>query len=173
MVDASWSSTRKPYPMPTLENDESFTGTRLHHTTQRYGEPAYLGQSQEPWQRLHASSTLASARRHNAGQHHHQVPRDSLDFVLQSLYDHHSGFLQGKNETLVQRETLDSLDGWALKTRVEENPDSGNPSGLPLRRFTVPNKETIHAIAGAIQSHHSAATNRGYSRKQDGGFYCT
>ncbi|XP_032819082.1 cilia- and flagella-associated protein 276 isoform X2 [Petromyzon marinus] len=171
MVDASWSSTRKPYPMPTLENDESFTGTRLHHT--RYGEPAYLGQSQEPWQRLHASSTLASARRHNAGQHHHQVPRDSLDFVLQSLYDHHSGFLQGKNETLVQRETLDSLDGWALKTRVEENPDSGNPSGLPLRRFTVPNKETIHAIAGAIQSHHSAATNRGYSRKQDGGFYCT
>ncbi|XP_075926726.1 cilia- and flagella-associated protein 276 isoform X3 [Petromyzon marinus] len=101
------------------------------------------------------------------------VPRDSLDFVLQSLYDHHSGFLQGKNETLVQRETLDSLDGWALKTRVEENPDSGNPSGLPLRRFTVPNKETIHAIAGAIQSHHSAATNRGYSRKQDGGFYCT
>ena len=36
-----------------------------------------------------------------------------------------------------------------------------------------PKKESIHSVKGAIDSHHSAATNAGYSRKHDGGFYTT
>ena len=59
-----------------------------------------------------------------------------------------------------------------LKNR--EDPDA-IPKTSPLTQklmVTEANKkENIHSIEGAIPSHHSAATNRGYSRKHDGGFY--
>ena len=43
-----------------------------------------------------------------------------------------------------------------------------------LVAFTQDHKTTTHSSKGlAIESHHSEATNRGYSRKDDGGFYST
>ena len=34
-----------------------------------------------------------------------QAPKDSLDFILKSQYNHHDEFLKAKNETLYQPET--------------------------------------------------------------------
>ena len=36
-----------------------------------------------------------------------------------------------------------------------------------------PKKESYHSVKGAIESHHTPATNQGFSRKHDGGFYTT
>ena len=41
-----------------------------------------------------------------------KAPRDSLDFVLKATYDHHKEYLKGKNETLVQQETLGYNHGY-------------------------------------------------------------
>lgn len=69
-----------------------------------YNDPTHLAQKRDPWNRLNGKCTLASARR-EVYHHDPQAPRDSLDFVLKSQYDHHSEFWKPKNETLTQPET--------------------------------------------------------------------
>ncbi|XP_040391495.1 protein C1orf194 homolog [Cygnus olor] len=39
------------------------------------------------------------------------------------------------------------------------------------RCWASPKKESVHSIQGGIECPHSAATNSGYSRKADGGFF--
>ncbi|KAM9184706.1 LOW QUALITY PROTEIN: cilia- and flagella-associated protein 276 [Mergus octosetaceus] len=39
------------------------------------------------------------------------------------------------------------------------------------RCWVSPKKESVHSIRGGIECPHSAATNSGYSRKADGGFF--
>ncbi|XP_052558379.1 LOW QUALITY PROTEIN: cilia- and flagella-associated protein 276 [Tympanuchus pallidicinctus] len=40
------------------------------------------------------------------------------------------------------------------------------------RSWASPRKESVHRIQGRIECPHSAATNGGYSRKENGGFFC-
>lgn len=75
-----------------------------------YDKPVHLAQSEDPWNRLNGTCTLASSRR----EIYHmdpQAPRDSLDFILKSEYDHHDKFLKAKNETLYQPETAGESHG--------------------------------------------------------------
>ena len=60
-----------------------------------------------------------------------------------------------------------------LKNRTKEVERPFDPMNPPLRKIEIhnPKKESLHSTKGAIESHHSAATNQGYSRKHDGGFY--
>jgi hypothetical protein len=104
-----------------------------------------------------------------------QAPRDSLDFILKSDYDQHCEFLKSKNETLTQPETIGDDHGRILKNKKKEEPKLIDPLNPPTVKSVIqdPKKESIHSTKGAIDSHHSAATNPGYSRKHDGGFYTT
>ncbi|ETE70183.1 hypothetical protein L345_04008, partial [Ophiophagus hannah] len=43
--------------------------------------------------------------------------------------------------------------------------------GITVRHWVNPVKESIHHIEGAIESPHTAATNSGYSRKENGGIF--
>lgn len=170
-------STRNPYPFPRLQNDDDFM-TGQNFTTHRdgYGEPTHLAQRKDPWNRLYGTRTLASARR----EVHHfdpQAPRDSLDFVLNSHYDHHQQLLEPTSKTLIQPETIGDDHGRILKNRppkeVETNEEQKSEPSLNEIVIQKPKKESIHSVKGAIDCHHSAATNGGYSRKHDGGFYTT
>ncbi|XP_026885878.1 protein C1orf194 homolog isoform X2 [Electrophorus electricus] len=49
---------------------------------------------------------------------------------------------------------------------------SHNCNGV-VRVWINPQKASIYSIEGTIESHHNASTNRGYSRKDNGGFYST
>ena len=81
--------------------------------------------------------------------------------------------MRSKAETLVQPETLDLPHGRVLKNRPVI-PKQVTLEEKELSRYTEPRKTTVHSAKGlAIESHHSEATNRGYSRKNDGGFYST
>lgn len=163
------SSRRNPFPFPQLQNDDDFVGQRATQKSP-FKVPTSAAQQLNPWSRLNQKMTLTSARR----EIYHsdpQAPNDSLDFVLKSRYDHHNAFLRGNNETLVQGETVTDTHGRVLKNRIVEVPPPFDPLYPPLKRAEASKKDSINCVDGAIQSHHSAATNRGYSRRHDGGFY--
>merc|ERR1711973_35937 len=159
---------RNPYPFPRLQNDTDFVGQNEQQV-----KPKQLSTSckeEAPWNRLYKTATLSSTRR----EIYHfdpQAPDDSLDFVIKSTYDHHNKFLSSKAETLVQNETAGLPHGRVLKNRPPPKDPEVEQNDLQLIRSTSDQRESIHSINGAIESHHSAATNGGYSRKHDGGFY--
>ncbi|XP_045165280.1 protein CFAP276-like isoform X2 [Mercenaria mercenaria] len=168
---AKLQSSRDPYPFPQLQNDQDFYGSG---TNQKYpyAEPTHLAQRQDPWNRLNTKCTLASSRR----EIYHsdpQAPNDSLDFVLKSQYNHHDKFLKAKHETLYQPETYTDDHGRVLKNREKEVVVVPPKMNHPLEVSSQKKKESIHSIKNAIESPHLAGTNGGYSRKHDGGFYCT
>ncbi|OWF54251.1 uncharacterized protein C1orf194 homolog isoform X1 [Mizuhopecten yessoensis] len=164
-------STRDPYSFPRNQNDDNFMG-QLRAEIAGYQKPTHLAQNDDPWNRLNTTCTLASSRREI--YHHDPVaPKDSLDFILKSKYNHHQAFLKDHNETLYQPETLGVKHGRVLKNREQEVIVPVPYLNHPLSISSQKKKESIHSIENAIESPHSAGTNGGYSRKHDGGFYCT
>ncbi|KAJ1139242.1 hypothetical protein NDU88_005617 [Pleurodeles waltl] len=162
-------TTRDPLPYPKYENDATYCGFGPEEQ-RSFSKPTHLAQNDDPWNRLNATATLSSARR-DVCYFDPKAPRDSLDFNLKSLYNHQQDLLRPKNETVFQRETFTEDHGRILKNRVKEEAPPGERTLSALVQWVSPRKETIDSVDGAIVSHHSAATNRGYSRKQDGGFY--
>uniref|UniRef100_A0A8C3TIT3 Uncharacterized protein n=1 Tax=Chelydra serpentina TaxID=8475 RepID=A0A8C3TIT3_CHESE len=133
-----------------------------------YAEPTHLAQQRDPWNRLHGTPTLSSTRK--------EVPRDSLDFKLTSLYNHHKEQLRDKSQIVIHKETLlddhGALKG--LETVKEPEPppvEHHTARGLSVRNWVSPTKESIYSIEGAIECPHTAATNSGYSRKENGSFF--
>ncbi|XP_066482656.1 cilia- and flagella-associated protein 276 [Tiliqua scincoides] len=167
--------TREPFPFPNYENECSYTGKARSSEKAPYGVPAHLAQERDPWNRLHATPTLASIRR-EVWYTEPQVSKDSLDFHLTSLYNHHEDLLKDKSEVVLHRETIFDEHG-ALKglEPVKERavPPIEHPAsrGLCVRHWVNPVKESIHSIEGAIESPHTAATNSGFSRKENGGIF--
>ncbi|KAJ8017112.1 hypothetical protein DPEC_G00014380 [Dallia pectoralis] len=162
--------TRNPFPFPQPENDYTLSG-RKQCQKQTFDKPTHLAQIEEPWSRLNDLATLASIRR-SVLYSDPQEPRDSLDFHLKSTYDHHKEFLRSKNETLYQKETVTNDHGRNLKNHGQhEVPLCEKDQSVKV--WMNAQKSSIHSIEGTIESHHNASTNRGYSRKHDGGFYST
>lgn len=163
----------------------------------QYEQPTHLAQQEDPWNRLHAAATVASANK-GIYLYNPKAPKDSLDIHLNAVYDHSNAFLKQKNEVILQKTTCDPQRGCWLSTngqlpedvfrrkiardRVQKDicgcaHDHTETSAIYVRarsppRFWVsPTKSSIHSISGAITSQHTAATNGGYSRKIDGGFF--
>ncbi|XP_067095810.1 cilia- and flagella-associated protein 276 [Osmerus mordax] len=160
---------RDPFPFPKHENDITFSGANDLQRIATFDKPTHLAQNDQPWCRLNETSTLASIRR-SVMHYNKQAPKDSLDFHLKSIYDHHQEFMLSKNQTLYQKETLsqDHDHGRPLKNRVTyEEP----PKQIDFKVWMNSQRNSLCSIQGAIESHHNASTNRGYSRKHDGGFY--
>ncbi|XP_026104956.1 uncharacterized protein C1orf194 homolog isoform X2 [Carassius auratus] len=135
-----------------------------------YDKPTHLAQNDEPWGRLHNTTTQASSRR-QVCHYDTTVPKDSLDIHLKSTYDHHLGLFQDKNKTVTQKETI-ALENGTLKNKESEDSVS-ETENKGMRVWLDTQKASIYSIKGSIESHHTASTNRGYSRKHDGGFYST
>ncbi|XP_068121622.1 cilia- and flagella-associated protein 276 [Hyperolius riggenbachi] len=160
-------STRDPYPYPQYENDNSFQGKNTQNLS--YVKQSLLTRNEDAWNRLNGTPTLSSSRR-AAYYSDPESPSDSLDFNLKSLYNHHDSLLKNRNETVFQLETFTDDHGRILKNRVKELSTSQEEKA-GVRQSVSPQKISVYSIDGAITSHHTAATNRGYSRKQDGGYY--
>jgi len=177
-------STRDPYPFPKNQNDENFYGsgpqqvapktnswTVYKDSDEVYGVPTHLAQQQDPWNRLNTKHTLTSSRR-EVYHHDPQAPRDSLDFILKSKYNQHEELLKNKNETLFQKETYDENQaGRKLKNRTKVIPQKAPEMNHPITINRQEKCESTHSIKMAIESHHTQTTNKGYSRKPDGGFF--
>ena len=171
VTDTKMSSGRNPYPYPRLENDTSFTSLPSEKKPPVETKRKSIDDS-EKWKRLNATKTLASTR-HEFDNYDPQVPNDSLDLVLKTQYNHSEEFMRTKAETLVQPETAGLPHGRILKNRPVA-PKPVTLADLQLSEYSPSRKTTTDSSKGlAIESHHSEATNRGYSRKHDGGFYST
>ncbi|XP_028407971.1 uncharacterized protein C1orf194 homolog [Dendronephthya gigantea] len=161
---------RNPYPFPRLENDDNFVKENQKQACKHSMKFNEKTNGQDQWNRLFRTETLSSKRR-EVLHFDPQAPNDSLDFVIKSTYNHHGEFLSSKAETLVQPETKNFAHGRILKNRPPPAGPKIDLNKLPLLISSSSKKESVHSVTGAIESHHSAATNRGYSRKHDGGFY--
>ena len=181
---------RDPLPFPKLQNDDNFLGKgksldfkRSLSSSSGEKDPNLLFGGSEalklspgedaPWDRLAYSKTLSSYRR-EAFYYDPISPNDSLDFALRVEYDQHKDCLHSKAQSVVQPETVRTDHGRVLKNR----PVVTEPVTLEKKQLVShevgPRKTTLDCAKGlSIESHHSEATNRGYSRKKDGGFYCT
>ena len=174
---------RDPLPYPRLQNDDDFLGKANKSLNSSCGckeldlsgnqETLHLSPGeQSPWERLNSSKTLSSHRR-EVYYHDPVAPNDSLDFALRVEYDQHNDCLWSKAEAVIQPETLGETHGRPMKNR----PVVVVPVTLETKELVnnvAPRKVTLDTAKGlAIEGHHSEATNRGYSRKKDGGFYCT
>ncbi|KAK3700696.1 hypothetical protein QZH41_015638 [Actinostola sp. cb2023] len=161
---------RDPYPFPKLQNDTDFAGSQADQVVDSAKGPTDTSSQSAPWNRLYKTPTLSSARR-EVCHYDPKAPRDSLDFVIKSAYDHHQEFLNSNAETLFQPETLGAPHGRILKNRPPPPEPPIDIYKLSIMRSTAVKRESIHSNNGAVESHHSAATNGGYSRKHDGGCY--
>ncbi|XP_059806374.1 cilia- and flagella-associated protein 276 [Hypanus sabinus] len=189
--------TREPFPFPKYENDDDFRGRQKENQSFQYQKPTHLAQQEDPWNRLHATATVSSASK-GIYLCNPKAPKDSLDIHLSAIYDHSNEFLKHKNEVLLQKSTCDPQSGcWLssnelepeevfhrkiMKDRVQQDicgcvPEHTGTGATylqarsPPRLWISPTKSSIHSIDGAITSQHTAATNGGYSRKIDGGFF--
>jgi hypothetical protein len=164
-------SSRDPYPFAKFQNDDDFRGRRGPEGI-CHPEPTHLAQRQEPWQRLSSQHTLSSAR-HEVYHYDPVAPVDDLDFVLKSEYNQHEELLKNKNEVVYQPETMGDEHGRVLKNRVKPEPVKKMNLNHPLLITSQAKKENINSVKTAIESHHTETTNKGFSRKPDGGFFCS
>jgi hypothetical protein len=147
--------SRNPYPFPRYQNDEDFTKAGKGEGTSDYLHgPVKV--DEDPWKRLNATATLTSQRR-EACHFDPLAPRDSLDFVLNARYNHHSALLQSKAETLIQPETLGLPHGRVLKNRptVEE---FHNRREMDYYQKEDPRKQSADSIGGAIGERMTSLT---------------
>ena len=99
----------------------------------------------------------------------------------------------GNNAVMYQNETFGNPDMRQLKNRAQKSNqvdrNSESSDGLGMLSYYIVRKLSLHSENtelkviearhredsnnhdGAIPSHHNAATNRGYSRKHDGGIF--
>ncbi|XP_034979949.1 cilia- and flagella-associated protein 276 [Zootoca vivipara] len=168
-------TTRDPFPFPHYENEETCTGNNRCTQKTPYCMPTHLAQQRDPWNRLHGTPTLASIRR-EIWYREPEVSKDSLDFNLSALYNHHKDLLKDKSKVVLHKETLFDDHGQLkglepVKERTASLIQHPTSKGISVRHWVNPVRESIHNIDGAIESHHTAATNSGYSRKENGGIF--
>ncbi|XP_061486396.1 cilia- and flagella-associated protein 276 [Rhineura floridana] len=167
--------TRDPFSFPHYENEDTYTGKNRSSQKTPYAVPTHLAQQRDPWNRLHATPTLASIRR-EIWYSEPEVSRDSLDFNLSALYNHHEDLLKDKSKVVLHKETIFDDHGVLkglepVKERTAPPIQRPTSRGISVRHWVNPIKESIHSIEGAIESPHTAATNSGYSRKENGGIF--
>uniref|UniRef100_A0A5F8GYP6 Uncharacterized protein n=1 Tax=Monodelphis domestica TaxID=13616 RepID=A0A5F8GYP6_MONDO len=138
----------------------------------RFTSPTPVIKQLDPWNRLHATSTIARIRG-SVYFYNPDVPLDDLDFRITSLYNHHMGYLQDKAQTLIHEETINDTHG---VIKFQDPHEIICPSLPPIppgtmRQWVNPKKESIHSTKGSITSPHLPTSNGGYSRKTDGGFF--
>ncbi|RNA41261.1 hypothetical protein BpHYR1_001686 [Brachionus plicatilis] len=160
---------RDPLSYPRLENDDNFVGKREMQKLPFTASTREV-QGEQPWSRLFNTGTLSSVR-HQVFSFDSKAPNDSLDFLLKTKYDQHIETLKPISRTRVQKETVDEDHGRILKNRTKIVQTPPPPLNHPLRVSVSDRKERIEQAKLAIESHHTILTNKGYSRKPDGGFF--
>uniref|UniRef100_A0A8C6TAG6 Si:ch211-163l21.7 n=1 Tax=Neogobius melanostomus TaxID=47308 RepID=A0A8C6TAG6_9GOBI len=125
---------RNPYSPIKFENDLTLSGYKPKEK-RNFDKPTHLAQTEEPWSRLYDSATCSSFRR-SATYYDQQAPRDSLDFQLRTVYDHHRDFFWSKNQILYQKDTLCEIHTEKMqKTQQDQE----------VRRWVDPQRLSIYS----------------------------
>lgn len=118
-------------------------------------------------ERLFYHQTLGSVRRSQIYQENPGVPKDNLDFVLESKYNHSKELFPNRGDMLVQNETL-GKDTFRVLRNEKKLPDKVvEHMGHPLRIGGL--KEKRYNVKQNNSGHHSQFTNNGFSRQPGNG----
>lgn len=84
----------------------------------------------EPYQRLFYHQTMNSVRSSKRYRANPNIPKDTLDFSLQSRYDHTREAFPDKVDYVMQRETCRAISSWSA-------PGAAKEIGSQLKSFRV------------------------------------
>ncbi|XP_033151139.1 protein C1orf194 [Drosophila mauritiana] len=143
----------------------------------------------EPYQRLFYHQTMNSVRSSKRYRANPNIPKDTLDFSLQSRYDHTREAFPDKVDYVMQRETCRAVSSWSapgsakeigsqLKSfRVLRNTrfirrKQEDVLGHPLRIGGCKEKIHPHSVKLICSGVHNQLVNNGFSRQtSDGNFF--
>lgn len=91
------------------------------------------------------------------------IPRDSLDIILSSQYNHSNDLFGDKNLTVLQDETCDKRTFRRL--RNTKDVEKIIPLWHPLKIGGIPEKNSPHSVKLMNHGPHTPLTNPGYSRQ--------
>ncbi|EDW76507.1 uncharacterized protein Dwil_GK14627 [Drosophila willistoni] len=143
----------------------------------------------KPFERLFYHQTMNSVRYSKRYRGNPHIPKDSLDFQLQSRYDHGREAFPEKIDSVLQRDTCSAVTSWSA-------PGAKNESGAKVKSFRVLRntrvvlkqmedklghplriggcKEKIHphSVKLICSGVHNQLVNNGFSRQtSDGNFF--
>ncbi|XP_055545891.1 cilia- and flagella-associated protein 276 [Wyeomyia smithii] len=125
-----------------------------------------------PNERVFYHQTLCSARRAANFLTLGPIPRDSLDINLASQYDHSTELFKGKNEVVLQEETLGCTTFRRLRNTRDLSPEKIIPLKHPLHIGGLREKPSPNSVKLMNIGPHTPLTNPGYSRQTgDGNFF--
>ncbi|XP_029634458.1 uncharacterized protein C1orf194 homolog isoform X2 [Octopus sinensis] len=168
---SSFKRGRDPFPFPRQANDEELSGIKKEQVCLQH-EPYHISQQADPWNNLHNKRTLQNSRR-LFFYHDPLAPNDSLDFILKSVYEQDKDLFSTKADTLLQVETITDEHSRKLVNREKIPEKKPLHMDHPLNIIPSEKMEDFNSVKLAIESYHTQITNRGYSRKPDGGYYST
>lgn len=122
-----------------------------------------------PHERLFYHQTLGSVRRSRIYQENSKIPKDNLDFILESKYDHSNELFPNRGEMLVQNETLGKETFRVLRNEKKLPDKVVEHMGHPLRIGGLKEKLSPHNVKQHNSGHHSQFTNNGFSRQPGNG----
>ncbi|CAD6999826.1 uncharacterized protein C1orf194 homolog [Ceratitis capitata] len=139
----------------------------------------------KPYERLFYHQTLNSVRKSKRFLATPEIPCDSLDFQLQSRYDHSREIFPERVDTLLQKETCpcqptddETGDIMELTTfRVLKNVktvqvSAGDKHKHPLKIGGIKEKISPHSVKLINSGVHNQLVNNGFSRQTgDGNFF--
>ncbi|XP_034174109.1 cilia- and flagella-associated protein 276 [Osmia lignaria lignaria] len=179
MAEVTYTYIRNPYPLPevTREGDwkrRPVLGNKVSPKDRNWSTKL------KPHERLFAHHTLNSIRKDNRLMRS-QVPNDSLDLALTTVYIHNEDTLVPKMYVPMQAESLGKRTWRVLKNKIEiKSPiifEEEDPISLFLKKAEcyhgrLPERR-VHpsSVKLNITGPHAVQSNPGYSRKIDGTFY--
>ncbi|KAL7015760.1 hypothetical protein ACKWTF_016658 [Chironomus riparius] len=152
-----------------LDRPPSIQNLKKEEEMIRKGKAWY--ESLDPHFRLYYHNTLSSARRH-ANFMNVKSPKDSLDIILASEYDHSNDLFLKKQEVFTQPETIEKMTFRRLKNTRDVKIEPPVYLSHPLKRGGITERLSTHSVKLINSGPHSQITNHGFSRQNvDGNFY--
>uniref|UniRef100_A0A023EH39 Uncharacterized protein n=1 Tax=Aedes albopictus TaxID=7160 RepID=A0A023EH39_AEDAL len=128
--------------------------------------------SLSPNERVFYHQTLSSARRAAKFVTTGPIPRDSLDINLASQYNHSDELFKGKNDVVMQEETVGQTTFRRLRNTRDLSPEKIIPLKHPLQIGGLQEKASPNTVKLMNTGPHTPLTNPGYSRQSgDGNFF--
>ncbi|XP_059608230.1 uncharacterized protein LOC132256065 [Phlebotomus argentipes] len=125
-----------------------------------------------PSKRVFFHQTLSSARHSAVFREFGNTPRDSLDMVLDSCYNHSDDLWHTKSQTHVQPETCGQTTFRRLRNSVDSPAPKSQPLSHPLCIGGITERISPHSVKLIHSGPHTPLTNPGYSRQtSDGNFF--
>ncbi|KAL7306906.1 uncharacterized protein LOC106651180 [Trichogramma pretiosum] len=181
-------SVRNPYSLPDLSREGKWLVHGHEIVKDVCQEEERINSKIETHERLFAHQTLSTARR-DCRYRSDKVPKDSLDFMLSSIYYHDKDLFVPKMYTAIQPESIDKETWRQLRNQIKVYSKPSVPLGHEIKYAEIESKRSltsgkssgleasarkrIHpsSLQLAIEGPHTDRTNPGYSRKIDGTYY--